>query len=263
MDAETLKIWGIFYATHVSKDISQPSEKASWISRFLVENAIFRGQMQIQSKRHCVAKKDTTHPIIDNTLEWHTVLPGSHFLRFSYIAGVQLSHVPYSNVCKNLWGSYRERPCSKVTVCKLCYGVSVWNQIIIEIEWELRHGGEREAWSQMQFPTYVISNRDGWSEYCKWGSRWPAGFPFSIVLCEFSTSACAYGPFVCKCTYFWARQFDFLFQHVIIFGMKRKLECFFCFPKWPHSIQPENAAVQREEKTIFFIFSRLSEGLMW
>lgn len=55
---------------HMSQKIfPSPLKKPPGLASFLVENAIFGGQMQIQSKRHCVAKKDTIHPIIDNTLE--------------------------------------------------------------------------------------------------------------------------------------------------------------------------------------------------
>lgn len=47
MDAETLKICSILYATHFAKDISHSPEKASWIFLLLPVNIIFRGQMQM------------------------------------------------------------------------------------------------------------------------------------------------------------------------------------------------------------------------
>lgn len=233
LDAETLQIWGTFYATHVSKDISQPSEKASWISLFFGRECyLWRTNANTIQEALCSKERHNTPNHWQYTWVTHCS-PRITCLPFSYITGVQLLHVPYSNVCKNLGGSYRERPCSKVTMCKLHYGVSVWNQIIIEIEWEggvFSHGRKKGTWSQMQFST-CDSNRERWSEYRKSGLRWPVGFHFSIVLCEFSTCACAYGPFVLEVHVFLGAPVQFPVSTCHYFWHEKKAWVLVLFPQ--------------------------------
>lgn len=141
-------------------------------------------------------------------------------------------------------------------MCKLCSGVSVWNQDIIEIGgvWVVLGGFNHGADCQVQGVTMsgdwsrnvILTTRESDLNISNHVTLTPPAFisPCAsvILVCERLCGLC-----VCECVC----QFNFLFQHVIICGMEkgarkaRVLSLFPFKPNQPHEIQSEDANVKK------------------
>lgn len=141
--------------------------------------------------------------------------------------GVKLWGVLYSNVCK-IFRAPAESVLAARWRCENCVTVCLY-----EIRLLLRlKGVQSRRWlpsaseEEWRLITNVIfdvcdSSGESWSEYLKSGY---VDLPALIFLFTSAISACVRVRmgFVCKCRYFWVRQFNFLFQLVIICSMKKK-----------------------------------------
>lgn len=96
--------------------------------------------------------------------------------------------------------------------------------------WSWLPSASEEWWKLITNVIFDICGTSGksWSEYLKSGYADPLAF-ISLFACGFLVCVHAHMGFVCRFSYFWVCQFDFLFQHaIIVCGM------------FPHLEQPHN-----------------------
>lgn len=157
MEVKTVTIWGVFflYATHFPQDMFRPPEKNTkkslhWICLIFFWLLFCKKDKCKYNPRSIVSQRKATHKVIGSVQMSDTLFSQDHTstarLRETLRILMYVKPPPGSNAA---------RPCSKVTKCKLCYGASVWNRLIIEIEKE--EGGGIRSWrragvgSRMQF----------------------------------------------------------------------------------------------------------------
>lgn len=210
--------WGFFflYATHFPQEMFRPPEKENKLEKKKTLHRIcliffwllFCKRTNANIIHEALCRRERRRTKSQAAHRWVTHC--SHSITLPRLGWETLRILMY---VKPPPGSDAARPCSKVTKCKLCYGASVWNQLIIEIEKEewgrgWVGGGDsvlEKSGSWISNAIFFFSRRMRFKwrrfEYSKSGYADPQASRFHICMREFSRWArarvCRRAP-VCK-----------------------------------------------------------------